>query len=178
MRGRDALVSSATDEWMTPPEVMARVNRVAPVLLDPCASPTSGLTTGAVIEEVGLAGGDGLAREWSCSWPSGGAGHVFVNPPYSNMGEWAAKVRLEAEAGVPITLLVPARTDTKWFHHVLPVADNVVLWRGRVRFLQPDGTRAAAAPFPSAILTFNLATAGVRSAYLDVAEVLRGPRWR
>lgn len=173
MRGLGAIMSSATDEWMTPPEVLDRIRQVATIRLDPCT--TEANPVGA--EVYFTAETNGLARSWYERVIHFGE-QAFVNPPYSDMDHWSEKVVEEAVKGCPITLLVPARTDTRWFHRVLPVADNVVLWRGRIRFLQPDGTARTGAPFPSAILTLNLPTAAVRTAFLDVGEVLRGPRWR
>lgn len=168
MRGRDALTSSATDEWMTPPEVLARFEALAPIVFDPCASPSSGERMPNLRGSCVRANGqDGLRSRW------GGWGHVFVNPPYSDMTAWADKVVSEAEQGTQVSLLVPARTDTRWFHHLLTRAEFLVLWRGRIRFLRPDGTRATGATFPSAVLTFNLPRDGVDRAFMDAGEILR-----
>lgn len=89
---------------------------------------------------------DGLSLSWN--------GTVFVNPPYGReLPKWVHKARTEAEQGSATTVaaLVPARTDTAWWHdHVTGHAD-VFLLRGRLRF--GDGKQSA--PFPSALCVWG-----------------------
>lgn len=65
---------------------------------------------------------------------------MFVNPPYSNPRPWIEKTIEETRNFADsVVMLLPAATDTTWFHDlVLPHAD-VIFMRGRIRFHGPDG---------------------------------------
>lgn len=79
---------------------------------------------------------------------------IWLNPPYSRLGEFLTRAAEEAEAGTVklVCCLVPARTDTKvWHEVVMAKASEVLLIKGRVRF---EGA-AAGAPFPSAVVIFD-----------------------
>ena len=69
----------------------------------------------------------GLSRKWT--------GRVWLNPPYSNVHEWLAKMVRHGRG----TLLVNARPETKWFQDAVRQADAVLWLRGRVNFERPDG---------------------------------------
>ena len=90
---------------------------------------------------------DDLGLPWN-------AGSVFANPPYGrNLAKWIAKAHGEASSGRAglVIALVPARTDTRWWHqHVVEAADIWML-RGRVAF--GDGSQPA--PFASAIIIWS-----------------------
>lgn len=83
----------------------------------------------------------------------GGGETVFCNPPYGrNIGDWIRKASQEAsKPDTLVVLLVPARTDTRWFQ-------NYILHRAEVRFLpgrlkyEVDGQAGEAAPFPSMVV--------------------------
>ena len=122
--------SSASDRWATPPDVYAALHNEFNFNFDPC--PLDGT-------ENGLAP---LFVTWAGK-------RVFCNPPYGpGISEWL-KRGLEASVAV---FLVPARTDTRWFHEiVLPMATEIRFIRGRLRF----GDAANSAPFPSMVVVFK-----------------------
>ena len=95
---------------------------------------------------------DGLTKNW---W-----GHCWCNPPYINAKEWANKAvdEVRREGGPEsVTMLVPARTDTKMWHHVIfPCAAQILFLQGRLTFVGAP----AGAPFPSALLLFNRRVGG------------------
>jgi hypothetical protein len=78
---------------------------------------------------------------------------VFLNPPYGReIVRWMARAKIEGQK-VPVVVLVPARTDTRWFwESVLDGARDVRLLRGRLQFEAEGAT--AAAPFPSAVVVY------------------------
>jgi phage N-6-adenine-methyltransferase len=88
-------------------------------------------------------GQDGLKQRW--------AGVCWMNPPYgSALRKWVHKARDSAEDGATVVCLLPARTDSAWWHdYVLPHAE-VRYIRGRLKF---NGS-GNSAPFPSAIVIF------------------------
>lgn len=55
---------------------------------------------------------DALEADW-------GGLSVFLNPPYSCAGAFVAKARIEADKGATVVLLIPARTDTKYWHRFI-----------------------------------------------------------
>lgn len=93
------------------------------------------------------------ARKRSSS--PGGGGAVFVNPPYGrNTARWLQKARGEVRLGRAklVIMLLPARTDTAWFHdEVLPFAHDVRFIRKRLKF----GGSKINAPFPSMLVIYK-----------------------
>jgi hypothetical protein len=83
---------------------------------------------------------DGLSVAWGKS--------NFVNPPYGReLPKWIAKAHTEALLGKTVVLLIPSRTDTRWWHEHVMAADEIRYLKGRITF---QGA-AHPAPFPSAI---------------------------
>lgn len=175
MRKRLApLMSSAQTggraDWQTPAEVLELVRRVAPIGLDPCTSPAN--PTGAWIFAVasaefdrlqspGVVGPmkrDGLSPDWTWRGNTPPGSLVFVNPPYGEgIGDWTARCVVAADHGCEVIALVPARTDTSYFHRDLapPASDAVCFWRGRVTFVNPDTGAGDPATFPSALVYYG-----------------------
>jgi phage N-6-adenine-methyltransferase len=83
--------------------------------------------------------------------------YAWCNPPYSLNKQFLRKAAFEAEfCHVHSTLLIPARTDTKYFHEIIwPNASMVIFLKGRLKF----GGAASGAPFPSMLVIFD----GVRN---------------
>ncbi len=108
---------------------------------------------------------DGLSLPWK--------GKVFLNPPYGRiLNRWVKKSRLEAEQGncETIAALIPARTDTAWWHDHVAGKAYAFLLRGRLRF--GDGKQSA--PFPSALVVWGIKPVQVRkmkAAFSDAAMV-------
>jgi site-specific DNA-methyltransferase (adenine-specific) len=83
---------------------------------------------------------DGLSVAWGQS--------NFVNPPYGReLPKWIAKAHAESLLGKTVVLLIPSRTDTRWWHEHVMAADEIRYLKGRITF---QGA-AHPAPFPSAI---------------------------
>lgn len=86
---------------------------------------------------------DGLNRDW---------GSVsYVNPPYSECAKWCAKAYEEAEKGKTVVMLIPSRTDTKYWHDYVMKADEIRFIKGRLKFDEHKHN----APFPSALIIFR-----------------------
>ncbi len=69
---------------------------------------------------------------------------------------------MEERRAAVVTALVPARTDTRWWHEHVAGRADVFLLRGRLAF--GDGEQAA--PFPSALAVWG--------ACAETTRVLRG----
>ena len=86
----------------------------------------------------------------------GGGGTVFCNPPYGReIGKWVRKAWEEAQAGTPVVLLIPARTDTTYFHDYIYNQAEIRFIRGRLKFTDEDGNTSDPAPFPSMLVVYN-----------------------
>jgi len=133
--------SSTKSDWDTPQAFYDKLDKTFGFTLDPCATTNSAKCNKYFTEKQ-----NGLIQDWT--------GHrVFVNPPYGrNIGEWLKKGYHESQNhNTIVVMLVPARTDTKWWHDYVMKANEVHLVRGRLKF----GTSDNAAPFPSAVVVFH-----------------------
>ena len=93
---------------------------------------------------------NGLEQSWNC----GGA--VFCNPPYGReIGNWIKKAYEEYLNGVTVVMLIPSRTDTKYFHNYIYGKSEIRFIQGRLAFTDEDGNQYNAAPFPSMIVVFR-----------------------
>lgn len=130
--------SSATDLWATPQEFFDAQNAKYGFTLDVCASPENAKCAIFFTKEH-----DGLAQTWT--------GICWMNPPYGReIGAWMEKAYRSAQAGAKVVCLVPARTDTAWWHN-FAMKGSIEFIRGRLKF----GNSANSAPFPSAIVVFD-----------------------
>ncbi len=120
---------STHDNWSTPVDVYVALDAEFHFQYDPC--PLGGY--GAV---------DGLRIDW--------AQRNFVNPPYSKIKDWVKKAYEEALLGKTVVMLIPSRTDTRWWHEYVMKAKEIRFIKGRLKF----GEAKNSAPFPSAIVVF------------------------
>ena len=68
----------------------------------------------------------------------------FVNPPYSKISQWIDKALDQRKNYCNSVLLIPARTDTKWFKKLVENNVDIVFIEGRLHFSDKNS-----APFPS-----------------------------
>jgi site-specific DNA-methyltransferase (adenine-specific) len=75
--------------------------------------------------------------------------NLFINPPYSDIKTWVNyAIEYYKIHKNHIVILVPSRTDTKWFHELLNYDIDVEFIKGRLKF----GGSKNTAPFPSIII--------------------------
>ena len=135
----DLMFSSASDQWATPQQFFDDWAKLFPFTLDVCADAGN-----AKCEHYFDREADGLRQDW--------APHVcWVNPPYGReIGRWVKKAFEESQKGATVVCLLPARTDTAWWHDYVIEHAEVAFIRGRLKF----GTATNSAPFPSAVAVF------------------------
>lgn len=137
----EGLMSSDSYDWGTPQEFFNKVDQEFGFTLDVCAS-----SWNAKCERFFSIEDDGLNQEWSDV--------VWMNPPYGkDIAKWMSKAVLAWRGGVTVVCLVPARTDTKWWHDYAMLGE-VRFLRGRLKFEREDGP-GDAAPFPSALIVYE-----------------------
>lgn len=135
------LFSSNTCEWATPKEFFAEYDREFGFDVDVCALPENAQCDRYFTPEQ-----DGLTQEWE--------GTCWMNPPYGRrIGHWIKKAYESSLNGATVVCLVPARTDTAWWHDFC-MKGEIRFLRGRIYFEQGNGARSAA-PFPSAVVVFR-----------------------
>lgn len=135
------MFSSQSDNWPTPQYLFDDLNREFVFTLDPCASDDNAKCVNYYTREQ-----NGLEQNW-------GGHRVFCNPPYGReIGKWVAKCSEEAlKPNTMCVMLIPARTDTKWFHEYIYGKAEVRFLKGRLKF----GNAVNAAPFPSMVVIFK-----------------------
>ena len=143
----NVLLKSKSMNWCTPQDFFDELNKEFHFVLDAAASDKS-----AKCERYFTPETDALSR----SWDFGGA--VFCNPPYGrNIGKWVRKAWVEARKGLTVVLLIPARTDTEYYHSYIYGRKNAEIRfvRGRLYFKDEEGNTQGRAPFPSMVVVYN-----------------------
>jgi phage N-6-adenine-methyltransferase len=148
MKGRKQLFSSAKtggrDDWGTPLDFFAGVNKRFNFQLDAAASLDNSLCPYFLDEEVN-------ALRFS-HWTKHGA--VWCNPPYSKCQKFLERIVDEniEWGGHPIVCLIPVRSSNPWWHdQIMNHATAIGFVKGRLKF---QGAKYDA-PFPSALVTFH-----------------------
>lgn len=130
--------SSATDLWATPQDFFDRLDAEFGFELDVCALPEN-----TKCPRYFTPVQDGIQQEW--------AGVCWMNPPYGReIGKWVKKAYESAQGGATVVCLLPARTDTRWWHDYC-MRGEIRFLRGRLKF----GGSKSGAPFPSAVVIFR-----------------------
>ena len=130
--------SSKTDLWYTPQDFFKKYDDVYKFETDVCATDDNAKCAKYYTEEM-----DGLSQEWR--------GVCWMNPPYGRtIGNWMKKAYESSLSGATVVCLVPARTDTNWWHDYAMKGD-IEFIKGRLKF----GGSKNSAPFPSAVVVFK-----------------------
>jgi phage N-6-adenine-methyltransferase len=135
------MFSSAFGGWTTPKWLFEKLDAEFHFTTDVGASQDNRLCE----DYLGLDNGrDALSSQWGS--------RNFCNPPYGRgMDKWIEKGFEESQKGRLVVFLIPARTDTRWFHEYILGRAEIRFLRGRIKF--GDGKNSA--PFPSMVVIFN-----------------------
>ena len=135
------MFSSASVEWATPQDFYDVLNKEFHFGLDAAATDEN-----RKCESWYTKKSDALNESWS------GFGNVWCNPPYGRgIGAWVEKAYHESVQGVTVVMLLPARTDTKWWHAYIDGKAEFRFVKGRLKF----GGCKNSAPFPSVVVVFH-----------------------
>jgi phage N-6-adenine-methyltransferase len=133
----ELMFSSKTDMWATPQDFFDKYNALWHFTLDVCASPEN-----AKCAKYFTKDDNALVQTWD--------GVCWMNPPYGRgISDWMRKAYESSLQGAVVVCLVPARTDTAWWHDYAMLG-HIEFLRGRLKF----GDAKNSAPFPSAVVTF------------------------
>lgn len=136
----DVMFSSQSDMWETPQDLFDKLNEEFHFNLDVCATADNAKCAAFYGPEQ-----DGLIQPWY--------GNCWCNPPYGRqVGKWVKKAYDTAYVdGNLVVMLLPARTDTSWFHEYIYDKAEIRFLKGRLKF----GGSKNSAPFPSMIVIFE-----------------------
>ena len=129
--------SSKTIYWETPQCFFDQINKEFNFTKDVCANEENFKCKDYFSEKD-----NALSKEWT--------GVCWMNSPYGReISRWVKKA-YESEKAVVVCLL-PARTDTRWFHDYILDKSVIRFIKGRLKF----GKATANAPFPSMLVIFR-----------------------
>jgi phage N-6-adenine-methyltransferase len=149
----DVMFSQKKTDWETPEDLFAHLDNLFDIGLDACATPENAKCKKYYTETQ-----NSLEQSWSV----GAHQAVFCNPPYGRgLDKWLRKGQEEIAAGhcPRVVFLLPARTDTRWFHdyvwdsfsHHPRTGVELQFINGRLRFENAESS----APFPSIIVVMR-----------------------
>lgn len=143
VKNNRGMMTSETDEWATPQWLFDELNLVFGFDLDVCATEDNAKCGFWYTKED-----DALSREWREDGTT-----AWMNPPYGReIGKWVEKAFTESrDRFMTVVCLLPARTDTAWFHEWVAGKAEVTFIKGRLRF----GGCNVNAPFPSMIAVYR-----------------------
>lgn len=139
---QETLFSSKSTEWATPQHFFDQLEeQFGKFTLDPCANESNYKVKNRFTEKD-----NGLEKDWS-------GNNVFMNPPYGRgIKHWIKKAYEEAQKDdTTVIALIPARTDTRYWHDYVMKAQSIFFVKGRLKFGNGDNS----APFPSAVVVFK-----------------------
>lgn len=132
---------SQSDQWATPQDFFDKLDAEFHFTLDPCADGGNHKCDRYYTREQ-----DGLTQDW-------GGEIVFCNPPYGReIPKWVKKAYEESRKdNTVVVMLIPARTDTRWFHDYIYNQAEIRFIKGRLRFGESNDN----APFPSMVVVYR-----------------------
>ena len=135
------MFSSKTNDWSTPQDFYDELNNEFGFTLDPCADEYNHKCNKYFTE-----GDDGLLQDW-------GGEIVFCNPPYGKaIKDRVRKGYIEGcKPNTVVVMLIPARTDTIYFHRYIYHKAEIRFIKGRLKF----GNSKNSAPFPSMVVIYK-----------------------
>lgn len=142
MKGLNGFFSSERQDWRTPDWIFWKLNQEFDFVLDAAADHINKKCPAYFTEKE-----NSLVQNWA------EYKRVFVNPPYGKkIGDFVQKGYLESQNGCLVVMLLPVRTDARWFHDwILNKAKELRFIKGRLKF---SGHKNSA-PFPSMIVVFD-----------------------
>lgn len=145
-RTRRVLHSGQRGDWETPPDLFQALHWEFRFAIDAAATAANKLVPYWWGPDSPYRQ-DALSDPWRCGQ------NIFCNPPYGR--QIRAWLERGSESEAPATVfLLPARTDTRWFHELVAGKAEVRFLAGRLRF-RLNGNVLAPAPFPSMVVIWR-----------------------
>lgn len=130
------------DEWKTPREITAILNKRFKIYLDACCLKYN------IRSKLHYTKKDnGLKKKWY-TW-------TYCNPPYSVVAKFLAKGYKEYKKGINSIFLIFSKTETKYFQQYAFKSDYILFINKRLKFLRNDKKKTSASPFGSCLIVFG-----------------------
>jgi len=133
--------SSVAQDWETPQFIYDSLAAEFGFTVDACAD-----SHNTKCKRFWSESDNGMAQDWSDEI-------VWMNPPYNRVEQWMQKAWQESRRGATVVCLVPARTDSIWWHRYA-MKGEIRLFTQRLKF-KKGGKRSDVAPFPSSLVIFR-----------------------
>lgn len=136
--------SSEKMDWETPQKYFNELHEKYNFTIDVATNGSNAKTENFYTEED-----NALIQNWH--------GRVFCNPPYGReLKRWVKKAYEESQKdhNELIVLLIPARTDTTYWHEYIFDKAEIHFLKGRLKF-EVNGKATNPAPFPSALIIYK-----------------------
>ena len=134
-------MTSSRQDWETPAKIFEPLRDEFNITLDVCAT-----SSNAKCPYFYTPSDDALQLGWNLT-----KRNCWMNPPYGRgIDKWIEKAYRESLLGITVVCLVPARTDTRWWHDYC-IKGTIRFIRGRIKFVGAKEN----APFPSAVVIFG-----------------------
>ena len=141
-----SISQKGSDEWGTPRQLFMSLDNEFDFTLDPCGNPNR-MLKGHM--QMYTKKENGLNQSWEDQ-------RVFCNPPYTYIKRWVQKCYSERNKAELIVMLIPVRTDTKYFHDFIYTYAELRFIRGRLYFIDHSGKKMKNnAPFPSMLCIYR-----------------------
>lgn len=140
------LFTSNKDDWETPQDFFDRLNEQYHFNWDLAANGDNQKCNNYFDKQQ-----NSLAKNWG-----GLDGNLFLNPPYGReLKLWVKKAsETQLKHNQYLVMLIPARTDTSYWHDYIFNHAEIKFLRGRLKF-EVDGVSGDSAPFPSALVVYK-----------------------
>jgi site-specific DNA-methyltransferase (adenine-specific) len=139
------MFSSKKDNWETPQDFFNKLDDEFNFSWDLAAS-----SQNAKCEQYIDKSANSLSIDWSKL-----SGNLYLNPPYGReIKKWVKKASETSLKDNYLVMLIPARTDTSYWHDYIFGKAEIKFLRGRLRF-EIDGISGDSAPFPSAVIIYG-----------------------
>ncbi len=140
--------SSKNNEWTTPRDFYLSLCERFNFTVDLACTTKNQKATYGLCVDLYI---DSLQVDWA-GFNSTMGGWLWCNPPYGReLGKWVEKAYKESLKGAKIVMLIPARTDTSYWHDYIFDKAEIEFIRGRLKF----GDAKHNAPFPSALVIYG-----------------------
>lgn len=110
--------SKKTDDWRTPSELYKAFMEKG--YIDPCPYQSKENNLGKIYKHS----------------------KIFINPPFSKMSDWIDYGLELTKNGNKVVFLIPARTDTKYFHKLLECNPLIYFIEGRLHYNDSEKKRS------------------------------------
>ncbi len=158
------LMKSTQSNWRTPRDLFKKLDAIYHFGLDAAADDDNALCAKYYTEK------DSALNDGSYNSPVDWCDRadtptVWLNPPYGRLvRRWMDVASSEAEHGLTVVCLAPARTDAKWFQFAIHRAKAICFLPGRLKFTRPPTRELKCANCPHMAFAHN--EQGCRACYV------------